>query len=774
MLNFTIEDLRYFLIFGFFLIMTACTQVSESDGSTSKDNLVESVSSQAENKTLKQDAKALPPKVKADRNYEAIAKKLGNIKTPNSPPRPSNSKGGQFDIGKTAVLKKEWGDFEHPVCGALKSAVANFPKDEYFFDHKGVRIDLLASIIKSEAKTTNSNLSVVDWKDVPEAERDSLYFAFRYAQTGKIDVDVRPNRYNFFDEPKIWADLERGYLNLEEYLAPDFRKTSQLAASLERGKIRVQRHDLGNNHVLFNAIDVSGIPVSHRDSVGDRVKTYRNSTTHIFPILALERETTSGPRYEKLANLSSNLGTSSSRLSFLAFTYGGKVQILSRGFGNGTFLGVVEYDPASFSSLEQFIGKHEKPQEHRRLRYAGTPEQLCQITLNIKKEWLPPKPDPVPFIPKKRAYLAEVPCVSPDYCYSKLDERLQDCKTGDSCDRAAALRKKYRNTGKPNSFTNTIGLSEIQPPEVKGDISEDYIARGDISQSRYVQRLDRTVDPRYIKLKRQGRSPNSEMCKRLETRLSSNLINLIKVGQWEVPSYDDPWTYYKQDFDLRWVTWFDSPKLKTILHDVFPYDLVKWIDVPPERAAQWEYDILYPKRRMSSLYSRKEYESPIEKPISDRPELGAATTRVYGYFRYIDIPVGEDAKIGDNRPTYRLFKYKYLGEALESISPHMPYPETPEYDNLATAYAVMYGRDQLMSPSLPRTPLLEFKKDDRVFFVGPSDVMREPNTLSSLSIKYFDPRKNPKHQTKIPHRWTSLGPVLESSYCRIDLNFSAE
>jgi len=104
----------------------------------------------------------------------------------------------------------------------------------------------------------------------------------------------------------------------------------------------------------------------------------------------------------------------------------------------------------------------------------------------------------------------------------------------------------------------------------------------------------------------------------------------------------------------------------------------------------------------------------------------------------------------------------------------MPYPETPEYDNLATAYAVMYGRDQLMSPSLPRTPLLEFKKDDRVFFVGPSDVMREPNTLSSLSIKYFDPRKNPKHQTKIPHRWTSLGPVLESSYCRIDLNFSAE
>jgi len=104
----------------------------------------------------------------------------------------------------------------------------------------------------------------------------------------------------------------------------------------------------------------------------------------------------------------------------------------------------------------------------------------------------------------------------------------------------------------------------------------------------------------------------------------------------------------------------------------------------------------------------------------------------------------------------------------------MPYPETPEYDDLKAAYAVSFGEDLWTVPSMPTLPVMEFKKEDRLFFIGQTEGTRAPNSLSSLSIKYFDPRKNPGKKTKIKYRRDSAGPVINSSYCRIDFDFSSE
>jgi len=744
MLKFMKTNLLIILLSALFLIATACTQRSQSK--------TDSTLLQTQNE--KQDADSLTSKGKPDSYYENIAKKLEDADKLNTITRSVTPKDEKIETGKTAILKKDWGEMDHPICSALNSAVVNFPKDEYLHGYGGVRIDLLADIITSESKTGETDLSIVEWEDVPEADRDALYFSLRYAKTGQLDVDVNPHRYRFFDEPRIWAGLERGYLNLEEYLTPEFRKAIPLASSLKSGKIRVQRHDLGNNHVLFMQ--------SYEPDYGARTRKppYVNSTFHVNPILSLERETGSGPRYIKLADLMLNGG--SKKVPFLVSTYGGKVQILSRNYsGVGTNLTVVQYDPETFSSLEQYVAKHEQPENNRRLRYAGTPGQICQITLKTKPEWLPPKLDfePVPYTPRKRAYQEEIPCISEKYCYSKLDEMQRNCNTGDSCDRAASLLKIYRHTGKPTSFTNVMGLSDVKPTEVLADTPKERF-EGSVSNNRFVQRLDRTVDPQYIDLKRRGRSPDSDMCKRLETRLSTNLSALAKIGQWEIPLLEDPWGN-KPSFDLRWVTWLDSHRLKAILEGVFPYEPIIWTDVPQELAAQWEFDIL-----QSSQITKT--------PTSERPERGAETTRAFEYFRYVDVPVGEDAAVNEDRPIYRLFKYKYKSDASGLISPHMPYPETPEYDDLKAAYAVSFGEDLWTVPSMPTLPVMEFKKEDRLFFIGQTEGTRAPNSLSSLSIKYFDPRKNPGKKTKIKYRRDSAGPVINSSYCRIDFDFSSE
>ncbi len=776
MLKFLTNDMRIILFSVFFLTVTACTQAPESEGPATPRDISENVSLQIGNENEKQDTKGLLPEVKTDETkYDtADAVPKNNVLERLLSPSPKVEK---LEIGKAASLKKEWGD--HPICGAVKTALVNFPKDQKFVDHGGIRIDLLADIIKSEVNTPQNTLSIVNWKDVPATERDSLYFNMRYAKTGKLDVDIDPNRYHFFDEPRIWSDLERGYITAHEYITHQSHQiirphTGSYQRDLKSGKIRLQRHDLSDDYVLFNAITHSGMQgfdPSARKPYVSMSKIYVNSSSHIQPILALKTETSLGLSFVKLADLALNQGTSDPHIAFLVFTHGGKVQILSR--TRELSLNVVEYDPETFSDLEGYVSKHEQPVKKRHIRYAGEPKIICEIFIDKKKEWEPSKLNPIQYTPPKskeeRLIGMAEPCMSPHHCGDKVKNILRNCNTGDSCDHAVHLLNKARHSGSANSFTNLIRLSDIQSPEVEGDKTKN----------RFVQRLDRTVPPQYIHLKRRGRSPNSEMCNRLETRLSSNLSELIKIGQWEVPSYDSPRTF-KRDFDLRWVTWLDSPRLKNILEEGFPYDPVVWTDVPQEKAAQFEYDLLYPNRRLNDIYRHRGNDLPIEAPTYTRPELGAKTQKDYEYFRYIDIPVGEgvgvkkESALSEARPTYRLFKYKYKSDSSDPISPHMPYPELPEYNHLKATYVAMYGRDQIFPSFLPKHPVLEFKKYDRIFFVGASGFMREPDTLSSLSIKYFDPRKGPEQKTQIQHRRISIGPVLESAYCRIDLKFSPE